>query len=148
MPLNVQHTDLLVSSYRKWTGRDLVTGATAEARARNLWTAPFVVVAHGTEAEPIFCYGNAAALARFEMTWDEFTALPSRRSAEPVNQAERAALLARVTAHGYIDDYAGVRIAKSGRRFRIENATVWNVVDAAGVYQGQAATFSQWTDLL
>ena len=30
-------------------------------------------------------------------------------------------------------------------RFRIERATVWNVVDAGGVYRGQAATFSEWT---
>ena len=32
-----------------------------------------------------------------------------------------------------------------GSRFRIERAVVWNIVDAAGVHHGQAATFAHWT---
>jgi hypothetical protein len=63
--------------------------------------------------------------------------MPSRRSAEPLAQTERAQLLARVSAHGFIDDYSGIRISARGRRFRIDRATVWNVVDAAGVYRFQ-----------
>ena len=42
-------------------------------------------------------------------------------------------------AQGFIRDYAGVRIAASGRRFRIDDAVVWNLVDADGVRHGQAA---------
>ena len=48
---------------------------------------------------------------------------------------------------GYIDDYAGVRVSSRGRRFRITQATVWNLVDAAGVLHGQAATFDRWLRL-
>jgi len=38
-----------------------------------------------------------------------------------------------------------VRIASTGRRFLVENALIWNVVDEKGQRVGQAATFSQWT---
>lgn len=40
----------------------------------------------------------------------------------------------------------GLRIAKSGRRFRIENVTVWDLLDENGVLHGQAATYRQWRD--
>jgi len=43
-----------------------------------------------------------------------------------------------------IDDYAGVRISKHGRRFMIEQATVWNLIDGHGKYCGQAAMFGVW----
>ncbi|WP_295386086.1 MEKHLA domain-containing protein [uncultured Thiodictyon sp.] len=43
-----------------------------------------------------------------------------------------------------INDYSGVRVAASGRRFMIENACVWNLADAGGGYRGQAATFAHW----
>ena len=55
-----------------------------------------------------------------------------------------ARLMAAVTARGFIDDYAGIRITRTGRRFRIHRATVWNVVDDSGAAAGQAATFSDW----
>jgi len=48
---------------------------------------------------------------------------------------------------GPVDDYSGIRISQSGRRFRIEQAIVWNLIDAAGHLCGQAATFDTWTPL-
>ena len=56
-------------------------------------------------------------------------------------------MLERVSRDGFIDDYAGVRISASGKRFRIERAVVWNLVDPAGGHHGQAATFSHWQPL-
>jgi hypothetical protein len=73
--------------------------------------------------------------------------MPSRLSAETPDRAARARLLDAVSRQGFIADYAGVRVAASGRRFRIERATVWNLVDAAGAAQGQAAAFADWTAL-
>lgn len=55
--------------------------------------------------------------------------------------------MAAVQAHGFIDDYSGIRISASGKRFMIERATVWNVFDADGILHGQAATFIDWRDL-
>lgn len=115
--------------------------------AEALWQAPRVIVAHGTEADPVFFYGNRLALHTFDMDFASFTRLPSRYSAEPLAREERARLLERVSRDGFIDDYAGVRISASGKRFRIERAVVWNLVDPAGGHHGQAATFSHWQPL-
>jgi hypothetical protein len=105
------------------------------------------VVAHGVEADPILNYGNRAALELWEMDLATFCQTPSRHTAEPARRDERARLLERTTRHGYVDDYHGVRISGSGRRFQIEQAAVWNLIDAQGRYAGQAATFSEWTFL-
>ena len=139
------HTRRLIESYRRWTGRDLVDPELSPVgQARALYEAPFVAVSHGTEADPVFNYANRAALTLFETAWADFTSMPSRLSAEPVAREERAQLLARVNQHGFIDDYSGIRISTSGRRFRIRRATVWNVVDARGAPGGQAVVFRDW----
>ena len=113
---------------------------------RALYEAPYGVVSHDTSENPVFNYANRTAQRVFEMDWQTFTRLPSRKSAEPVNRAERERLLARVTREGFIDNYQGVRISATGRRFRIEDATVWNLVDEKGVYRGQAAVVYRWSD--
>ena len=136
---------LIDESYRRLTGRQLVQPEDDLALA--FWNAPRAIVAHGTEADPIFFYGSALALDLFAMQADAFTRLPSRLSAEPMHRDERAELLDRVARDGFIDDYAGIRIAATGQRFRIEQATVWNLIDAAGAVHGQAATFDRWTML-
>lgn len=144
----IAHVQLLLDSFRRLLGRELVSreGTPAE-QAERLFQSPFVVVSHGTEADPVLAYGNARALGLWEMNWEELTRTPSRLTAEPVHRDERAQLLARTRAHGFVDDYSGIRISKSGRRFRIERAIVWNLTDSAGEHRGQAATFDRWTPL-
>lgn len=134
---------LIPESFERLTGRPLL-GATGMELAEALWRAPRVIVAHGTEADPVFFYGNEQALACFEMSFEDFTRLPSRYSAEPLAREERARLLTRVSRDGFIDDYAGVRISATGKRFRIEQAVVWNLVDLEGRCHGQAASFDRW----
>jgi hypothetical protein len=147
-PEAVAQACLILDSHARVVGRPLlvVEGNDTE-RARALYLANTVVLSHGLEADPIFNYGNRLAQQRFELTWRELVALPSRLSAEPVNRDERQRLLDAVATRGYIEDYGGVRVSKSGRRFRITGATVWNLVDGAGVLRGQAAAFASWTDL-
>lgn len=81
-------------------------------------------------------------MAKFETTPAAFIGMPSRLSAEAPLREERAALLQRVSRHGFIDDYAGIRISARATRFRIENAVVWNLIDAEGAVHGQAAMFA------
>jgi len=139
------HISLLHSSLRRWAGRDLVDPTLNEAEAaKEIYYSPFAVVSHGIEADPVFNYGNRTALELFEMTWEEFTKLPSRQSAEAMSQEERNRLLADVASNGFIDHYSGVRISRSGRRFMIESATVWNLLDGNDAHCGQAALFEQW----
>ncbi len=139
-----EHAALLLRSYRRWIGRDLLDpGLPLPEAARRLYLAPFVLLSHNNAPDPLFDYANRTAQTRFEMRWHEIVGLPSRLSAEPVAREARARLLATVAAQGYIDDYSGVRIAQGGRRFLIRNATVWNLLDG----QGQAALFSEWQEI-
>lgn len=141
----LQHVALLRSSFQRLTRSELLNPAlTAEQAVAELQHAPFAVVSHGVEADPIFNYANQKALDLFEMQWEDFVQLPSRLSAEEMQRDARARLLERVTRYGFVDDYAGVRISSSGRRFLVRNATVWNLLDESGLYRGQAALLKDW----
>lgn len=142
-PELIEGVRLIVASFARLLQRSLIDAA-ADDTFTALWSVPRVVVAHGPGDDPVFFYGNRLALELFEMDFATFTQLPSRFSAEPLQREERARLLAQVSRQGYIDDYAGVRISRSGKRFGIEQAVVWNLVDAAGEVHGQAATFDRW----
>lgn len=147
-PAVVRWSHLLLDSFRRWLGRDLIERkGSPEEQARALYHAPFVVVSHGMQADPILNYSNKVALDLWEMDWAQLTKTPSRLTAEPVNQAERERMLAQAQEKGFIDDYKGVRISGTGKRFLVEQAIVWNVVGAEGEQLGQAATFSHWTFL-
>lgn len=137
---------LLFESFARVVGEPLLhTHLTGAELAAALWTMPRVLVAHGLGDDPRFNYGNAAALALFEMSWAQFTATPSRASAEAANQAARAKVMADVAARGYTTGYRGLRVSRTGRRFWIEDTTIWNVIDLNGQYCGQAASFPRWT---
>lgn len=137
--------DLLAGSHARLVGAPLIAAGQGPDWLYN--EAPFGVLAHNSDADPRFIYANRTAQACFEYPWDEFTALPSRLSAEAPNRAERQRLLEAVARHGFIAGYSGIRIAKSGRRFRIENVVVWQLIDDDGNRHGQAATFSSWRDV-
>jgi hypothetical protein len=144
-PFVIEQTQMIARSLKHWTGRDSLPGGIPPAEgAERIFRAPYVLVSHGTEADPVLNYGNQSALTLWEMSWAELTQTPSRLTAEAPNREERARLLAAVTANGFIDDYSGIRISKTGRRFRIAQATVWNLLDERGKYSGQAAMFSRW----
>jgi len=141
----VDHISLLSDSLKHWSGCGLMEDDPDPViAARKLYFAPFALLSHGIEADPVINYANHSAQELFEMDWDSFTTLPSRLSAEAPVRAEREALLKRVTESGYIDDYCGVRVSSTGQRFLIEQATVWNLINGNAEYCGQAAMFSVW----
>jgi hypothetical protein len=138
------HTACLARSLRHWTGRELLPEIFPAAElAEKIFHAPFVLVSHGMENDPILNYGNSSALALWEMSWEELTRTPSRLTAEAPDREERARLLEIVTRRGFIDDYSGIRVSKTGRRFRISRATVWNLLTEDGRPSGQAARFDK-----
>jgi len=97
-----------------------------------------ILIGGGVKSPP------AKWLRLIDLTWDELVRTPSRLTAEPIHRDQRATLLAAVSRQVYIDNYRGVRISKTGRRFMIEQATVWNLLAESGGDYGQAATFSAW----
>lgn len=134
---------VIAESFARLAGTPLVEAPPGPLEPA-LWDAPRAVVAHGTEAVPRFFYGNRLALELFEMRAVRFIGLPSHRSAEPGLREERARMLARLERDDLIDDYSGVRLSATGRRFEIARAYVWNLVDAHGLRHGQAASFAEW----
>lgn len=142
------HSDLLIDSFRRLTEKSLLAGVdNCQQQAQLLFDLSFPVVSHDTQAVPVFNYANRSALELFEMDWQSFTALASHKSAEAVTQTERDRLLAEVSEKGFIDTYQGIRVSATGKRFRINNAVVWNLIDRNNNYQGQAAALFDWTIL-
>lgn len=138
---------MLVSSFKLLTGKNiLLSEFDSDSISREIYFAPFAVMSHGTETDPVFNYANQCALDLFEITWENFIKLPSKYSAEAESQDERERILQQVAENGYADDYSGVRISNKGRRFQIKNATVWNVINQGRCY-GQAALIRNWTYL-
>jgi hypothetical protein len=153
---------LLLESYARRAGAPLLPaeeGAEPDIAlaARALWEAPTPILAHdcgapGDAAGPRFVYANAAACALFETTFAEIVGTPSAASVgDPATSeevaaaaAERAALLAKVEADGVAHDYSGWRVSFRGTRFRVADASVWNVGAPSGARVGQAAALRGW----
>ena len=138
----INHSQRLLHSFQHWTGRSLfdVNGSPVEI-AQALFEAPFVLVSHGTEPDPIFNYGNRRALELWELSWQEFTQMPSRKTAEQVVQEERDRLLSEAATKGF-SYFSDIRITSTGLRFHIEDGILWNVMDDRDRQCGQAAVYS------
>ncbi|MBP0588611.1 MEKHLA domain-containing protein [Paraburkholderia sp. LEh10] len=146
---DLNYFNLLTGSYARLLGSELVARheRTDDAIGWLYHDAPFGLLAHNTADDPVFVYGNRRAQTLFGYEWDELTALPSRLSAQAPERRERQTFLDQVTRDGFVTGYRGVRIAKSGRRFWIERATVWQLIDEHGTLHGQAAMIPHTTPL-
>lgn len=141
----VEHVRLIKTNYRLLIGKELIPEAGSDEEfARLLFYAPIAVLSHDATKDPIFNYANLTALSLFELSWQELSCLPSRQSAEAVKQIDREKVLTEVREKGYIDHYQGIRIAKTGKRFLIKDAVIWNLFDTNNCFQGQAACFGEW----
>ncbi|OMF69942.1 MEKHLA domain-containing protein [Paenibacillus glucanolyticus] len=140
-----KHASVILNSYLRWTGKSLLDHSVESGtESEVLFRAPLVILSHGTEPDPILNYGNQMALELWEVNRETFTQTPSRLTAEPMEREERAAFLKAVSENGYVDNYTGIRISNTGRRFYIMQATVWNLTDDNDVFHGQAAAFRQF----
>ncbi len=120
----------ITDSYRRLVGEPLCAPADLEELAA-------VVLCHDAAEDPVLVFANRAARDLWEAP---LVGMPSRLTAPVTQRAQRAAALA---SSSVVRGYSGVRVSATGRLFRIEDATVWPVVDAAGRRVGQAATFAR-----
>ena len=140
------HVSMLAMSFKAKTGRELMDCSDVPAlRAKEIFNADFILLSHGIQSSPILNYANKRGLETWGAAWDELTCMPSSQTAEPgVDATERAEFMRKVTEFGVVEGYHGVRISADGKyRFKIKDAVVWNVHNAAGEYIGQAATFRE-----
>ena len=137
-----------MESYKQITGVQLFDRAYSdEYRSYLLYHAPFVVVSHGTENDPVFNYANITAQQLWNIGWEQFTQMPSRLSAEPERAEDRQRLLDEAAQNGFINNYTGVRISSGGQRFKIENVLLWNLKNEENEKTGQVALFRQWANI-
>ncbi len=108
------HVARLLTSFRHWTGKDLIgPSLSPETQARALFYAPFAILSHDTAPDPILNYANQTGLRLFGLNWDELITMPSRLTAQALEQAERAGSFRKCPHEGYIDDYRGIRVTKT-----------------------------------
>lgn len=148
LPAVINQSKIILETYYKIKGVALFDiSYSDEYKSYLLYHAPFVVVSHGTETDPVFNYANMTAQQLWKIDWEDFVKLPSKYSAEAERMEDRQQLLDTAARQGYVDYYRGIRISSQGNRFAIENALLCNLTDAAGQCVGQAAVFRNWTDV-
>lgn len=143
----IAYSNLLCESYERLTHTKLLEHGeeySPKRLAEALYNAPFPIVSHGTQDDPLFRYANLAAQQLWGIGWDGFVHMPSRLTVEPVGVEERQRLLDEATRKGFVDHYEGVRITADKKRFRIKDTLLWNVVDEEGRKHGQAAAIKNW----
>jgi len=151
---NLYRADLVLAVLRSYDvrcGQPLLARARGESAAEyalRAYVAPFALLAHDAAATPRFTYANQTAQRLFERDWNALVGLPSHLSAEPDAREARLQLLERVQREGYCNDYTGVRISASGRRFTLIGGSVWTVSNGEGQAIGQAAAFADWAEIL
>lgn len=133
------HATLLARSFEAQLGRPLHS----DVSGQGLYEAPFVILSHDTSDDPVLTYGNMTAQKLWEMDWDRLTTLPSRLTAELAHRDQREAMFQRMREFGFIEDYSGIRISATCKRFEIRNAVIWTLRDDAGEKVGEAAMFSE-----
>lgn len=133
----------LARSYLELKGEQLLPEQDRET-ARRLYEADFALLCHDGADDPLFNYANLTAQRLWSIDWKAFIGLPSRLSAQATALAERAVALDEAAQTGLVTGYQGVRIAATGSRFRISDATIWNVTDGHGNRIGQAARIPHW----
>lgn len=144
--------ELISANYRRLLSSELGSMSTGEdPGSRRRWlddAAPFGLLAHDGGTDPRFIYANATAARWFGYNRrTDIVGLPSRLSAGGEAQKDRDDLLQEVTRHGFATGYRGLRRERSGRRFWIEDVTMWNLTDAAGEHVGQAALLPRRVDM-
>lgn len=141
-PALKRHAARLIRSYEHWTGQPLVAPGNETESAIRLFEHPALVLslAEGTT----YNYANRTAMNLFERDWKQITNMEGDESAEPHLRQERRERLREALARGCVRGYSNVRISAHGRRFRLEDGTLFAVLDEAGNSCGVAAVISRW----
>ena len=137
----------ILAGHQRLFGRPLLAGSdtwSARQAAQELFASMAVVLAHDGGADPRLIYANAAALRLWARPWASMVGMPSRLTAEPVERQARRVALELARQREAIANYAGVRVNRHGRRFRIEGARLWTLQEGPGQPLGQAACFESW----
>ena len=142
-PQVVSQSSLIADSYERLLGESLYV----DSSSKGLYHSSKIILSHDGAIDPKFTYANLAAQNLWRLTWSEFIGLPSKYSAEPDERNSRQEMLREALKEGFFKGYKGVRISSDKKRFFIEDATIFNLVNDLGEKVGQAAVFEKWSYL-
>jgi hypothetical protein len=147
----ISHVSLLDRSLKHLTGRGVYERMGVQPSSpKGIYNTVclnerFVLISHGTEANPIYNFGNVAALQAFVRSWDNLM-IPSAESVVLRSQDEtlRNELMQKVTDNGFVEGASGIRVRGDGKFIKLVDAVVWNCYDNDNsTYIGQAAFFDR-----
>lgn len=128
---------LLETSFAHWFLESLIPYSDAYDLSLKLYHAPFLYFSINEADEPVYSYMNLRAQNRFETSWDDVPQLTLRETTVPESTAAVFLFTEGVKQRGKFMNYFGTRMSRKGRVFRIQNAYVWAIFDAAQNYRGQ-----------
>lgn len=130
----------ILDSYRRLLGRELLPrSGDATEDARRLFDLPLAVLAHDTAPQPRLDWANRAAAMAFDATPESLLGRPSAATTPADAVADRGKLFEALARDRFVTGYSGVRVSLTGRRFVIDDVTVFEVTDADGRPAGHAA---------
>lgn len=136
----------VADSFARVTGSSLAEAAGLDGGVpgRSAWFGDFALLTHRGDGQATLNYGNAFVLGLWECRWEEFAGLPSAATAPPQDHASRDAMMQAVARDKFVRGYSGRRVSRKGRLFRIENVTIWRLLDQTGGAFGVGAFFKSW----
>jgi len=131
----------LVASFARAIGGDLMAEAALDPAqlGQSAWEGCFALLTHDMSAT--LNYANRFTLDLWDMDWETMRRTPSRLTAPEKDRAERGHLMAAVARDGFVRNYTGRRVSRSGKLFLIQQATVWTMTDESGAEFGTGAFF-------
>jgi PAS domain S-box-containing protein len=130
---------LLARCHLRFVGRPL-PGPPAAARWL-YYQAPFGLVVLNADPDPSFVYANRTAQDCGGYDWTELLGMPAQFVTEPTRREDRQRLHDEADENGSVTGRRGVRLTRYGRRFWIEDLTIWNLVNRNDIRLGQASAF-------
>jgi hypothetical protein len=136
----------VVRSFAHVTGKNLVreAGLDTDALGKSAWSGQFALLTHRGDRLATLNYGNLFALRLWEMDWSQLTVTPSRETAPREASAARDLLMEKVAKDNFVTGYSGERASRTGRRFLIEDVTIWRLLDEKNQPFGMAAFFRRF----
>jgi hypothetical protein len=121
-----------VLAEEKLTGADL---------GKKIFFGDFFLLSHQGGEGARLNYANAFVLDAWELGWEQMSGMPSSHTAREDRREAREELMRQVREKGYITNYSGIRMSRTGKEFWIREGVVWNLRDTSGGPYGQAAYF-------
>jgi MEKHLA domain len=103
----------------------------------------FGILSHGMQDDPIYNYGNCAALELFDQTLETLCQTPSRYSTVESLMEDREQLIRKINDVGYGTILNAVRTTPKGKLFVIQKIWIWHVYHDNGRRIGLAALYDR-----